>query len=374
MNGGYSVRDTTQLQDQLWLNAGGGNFTAAPLPAEGQNGSCVKALDVDRDGDLDLFVGGHVRPGKFPYADESFLLVNDGRAQFRRVSLGKIGLVSDAMAMDVDKDGWPDLVLAGEWMPITVLHNQRGQFPTEKQQTYPNLTGWWNRLEKADLDGDGDDDLIVGNMGLNTQIRTTEAEPATLTYGDFDQNGTIDCIMSYYMAGKSYPAHTRDEVGEQMPMLRKTFTTYAAYADATLEQMLSPAMLSEAKTKTINELKTLVLENKDGEFIPHELPEPAQYSPVYGILAQDFDRDGKADLLLMGNNSGLRMRIGKTDANVGVVLRNQGNWQFEYVPPTKSGLLIKGDVRDVKQVGTHMLAGVCNGKLRAFTLTKDTNQ
>ncbi len=374
VNGGYSVRDTTQLQDQLWLNAGGGNFTAAPLPAEGKNGSCVKSLDIDRDGDLDLFIGGHVKPGKFPYADESVLLINNGRAQFRSVSLGKIGLVSDAVVMDMNNDGWPDLVLAGEWMPITVLHNQRGQFPVEKQQTYPTLTGWWNRLDKADLDGDGDDDLIVGNMGLNTQFRATSTEPATLTYGDFDQNGTIDAVMSYFMHGTSYPAHTRDEVSEQLPMLRKTFTTYAAYANATITQMLSPAMLSEARTKTINELRTLVLENKNGELIPHELPEPAQYSPVYGILPADFDRDGTTDLLLMGNNSSLRLRIGKADANRGVVLRNRGNWQFEYVSPTQSGLLINGDVRDVKQVGSRILVGICNGKLQALSLTTNTNQ
>ena len=372
VNGSYGVRDTTQLQDQLWLNAGNGQFVAAPLPADGQNGSCVTTLDIDRDGDLDIFVGGHVRPGKFPYADESFLLINDGRAGFRRVSLGKIGLVSDAVAMDVDKNGWPDLVLAGEWMPITVLHNQRGQFPATAQQTYPNLTGWWNRLEKADLDGDGDDDLVVGNMGLNTPVRATETEPATLTYGDFDQNGTIDCLMSYFMQGKSYPAHTRDEVGEQIPMLRKTFTTYAAYADATIDQFFSPAVLGQAQTKTINELRTLVLENDNGKFIPHELSEPAQYSPVYGILATDIDRDNRPDLLLMGNNSSFRLRIGKADANYGVVLHNRGNWQFEYVPPTQSGLLVKGDVRDVKRVGSQILVGICQNKLRAFSLAKPT--
>ncbi|MBC8151389.1 MAG: VCBS repeat-containing protein, partial [Bacteroidetes bacterium] len=366
VNGGYAVRDTINLQDQLWLNDGKGGFVSAPLPPEGMNGSCVKTLDADRDGDLDLFVGGHVRPSRFPFADESFLLINDGKANFRRVSLGKIGIVSDAAVMDLNKDGWPDVVVAGEWMPVTVFFNQRGTFPAEKRQPYPNLAGWWNRIEKADLDGDGDEDLIVGNLGLNTQIRASATEPATLAYDDFDRNGTIDCFMSYYIQGKAYPAHTRDEVGEQMPSLRKLFPSYATYADATIDQFFDPSVLKQAQQKDITELRTLVLENKDGQLVPHELPQAAQYAPVYSILADDFDRDGAKDLLLMGNNSGFRLRIGKADANYGVMLRNRGNWQFEYLPPARSGLLVKGDVRDVKRVGTMLVMGVCNGKLRTF--------
>lgn len=366
VNGGYAVRDTTELQDELWLNDGKGQFIPTPLTPEGLNGSCVKPLDIDRDGDLDLFVGGHVRPSRFPFADESFLLINDGKAGFTHVTLGKIGIVSDAAVMDLNKDGWPDLVVAGEWMSITVFFNQKGTFPVEKRQPYPNLAGWWNRIEKADLDGDGDEDLIVGNMGLNSQLRATITEPATLAYDDFDRNGTIDCFMSYYIQGKSYPAHTRDEVGEQMPSLRKRFTTYAAYADATIDQFFDPTVLKQAQQKDINELRTLVLENKDGQLIPHELPQPAQYAPVYGILAEDFDHNGRKDLLLMGNNSGFRLRIGKVDANYGVMLRNRGNWHFQYVPPSQSGLLVKGDVRDIKRVGTTLIMGVCNGKLRTF--------
>ena len=232
------------------------------------------------------------------------------------------------------------------------------------------MAGWWNRIEKADLDGDGDEDLIVGNLGLNTQIRATTTEPATLAYDDFDHNGTIDCFMSYYIQGKSYPAHTRDEVGEQMPSLRKLFTTYAAYADATVDQFFDQSVLKQAQHKDINELRTLVLENKDGQFIPHELPQPAQYAPVYSILAEDFDHNGTKDLLLMGNNSGFRLRIGKVDANYGVMLRNLGNWNFQYVPASQSGLLVKGDVRDVKRVGATIMIGVCNSKLRTFEETR----
>jgi len=375
VNGGYGVRDTVDLQDQLWLNDGAGKFMAATLPAEGSNGSCVKAIDVDRDGDIDLFVGGHVRPGKYPYADQSFLLINDGKARFRRVSLGKLGIVSDAAVLDINKDNWPDLVVVGEWMPVTVLVNDRGRFPAEKQQVYNKLSGWWNRISQADLDGDGDDDLIVGNLGQNTQIRASEAEPATLVYDDFDQNGTIDCFMNYYIQGKSYPAHTRDDIGEQMPTLRKTFTNYQLYANATIDQFADAGTLERANHRTINELRTLVLENRVGEtgtseLILHELPQPAQYAPVYAILPQDFNRDSRPDLLLMGNNSMFRLRIGKVDANQGVMLLNRGNWQFDYVPSAQSGLSVKGDVRDIKRVGSYILVGQNNNKLLTFSTNR----
>ena len=365
VNGAYNLRDLGQLQDQLWLN-NNGQLQPALLPGDKINGSCVVALDVDNDGDMDLFVGGHVRPNRFPLTEESLLLINDGKAHFTQKSLGMLGLVTDATTTDLDKDGWPDLIIVGEWMPVTVLTNNRGQLKTENLSNLKTLNGWWNRIEKADLDGDGDDDLIVGNLGQNTQFRATEAEPATMVYEDFDQNGTVDCFMSYFIQGKSYPAYTRDEVGDQVTSLRRAFTTYAAYSTATIDQFFDQSVLQQAKKKTINEIRTLVLENKNGELVPHPLPQMAQVAPVYSILAEDFDHDGKKDLLLLGNNSYFRLRLGKVDANHGVLLRNKGAFQFEAVFPNKTGLFITGDVRDAKRVGNFLLVGQCNGPLRAF--------
>ncbi len=366
VNGGYAVREPEKRQDQLWLNAGRGQFRAQPLPPETENGTCVKAADFDRDGDLDLFVGAHCQPFRFPAPAESFLLINDGQAHFTRQSLGQLGLVTDAAVLDTDRDGWPDLVLVGEWMPVTILRNDRGHFTRNSPFTIQNSNGWWNRIEKADLDGDGDDDLVLGNLGLNTQLRATPAEPATLVSADFDQNGTLDFFMSSFLGGKAYPAYSRDEMAEQVPALRKRFTTYNAFSKATLEDAFDPEALRSAKRRTLTELRTLVLENQAGTFVPRPLPAAAQVAPVYAILPADFDGDGRSDLLLLGNNSHLRLRLGKVDANAGLVLRNRGGWRFEALPPTESGLWLKGDVRDAKQVGDRVLVGVNDGRVLGF--------
>ena len=366
VNGAYAPANLqTDLADQLWLNQNG-TLTPAPLPPDQTNGSCVKALDVDRDGDLDLFVGGHTRPNRYPLAEESSLLLNDGHAHFTRQSLGTLGLVTDATVTDLNRDGWPDLLVVGEWMPVTVLTNQKGRLTPATDSPLKTMTGWWNRIEKADLDGDGDDDLVLANMGQNTQFRANAAEPATMVYEDFDQNGVLDCFMTYYIQGKAYPAHTRDEVSEQVTSLRRTFQTYAAYSTATLDQFFDPSVLERAQKATITTTRTLVLENRNGELIPHNLPQTAQQAPVFAILAEDVDRDGKPDLVLLGNNSHLRLRLGKVDANHGLVLRNRGNFVFETMPPTKTGLFLTGDVRDVKRAGSFVLVGQCDGPLRAY--------
>ncbi|WP_266368785.1 VCBS repeat-containing protein [Tellurirhabdus rosea] len=374
VNGGYEVRDPAALQDQLFLNDGAGNFRPQALPVEADNGSCVTAFDADRDGDTDLFIGAHCKPFSYPAVHESFLLRNNGRGQFSRASLGKIGLVTDAAAVDTDRDGYPELLLAGEWMPITVLKNNRGTFATPDPQNLTPLnpgqplTGWWNRLAAADLDQDGDLDLVAGNLGTNTQLRASAEEPASMVYGDFDQNGTVDFFMSHFVQGKAYPAYSRDEMAEQLTSLRKRFTSYAAFADATVNDCLPEETLNHAFQKSVTELRTLVLENQNGTFVPHELPVEAQYGPVYGILIADFDRNGTKDLLLTGNNSRMRLRIGKVDANFGVVLANRGAWKFEFSAPDRTGLFLRGDVRDVRKAGDFVLVGINDKPLRTFKL------
>jgi enediyne biosynthesis protein E4 len=354
VNGGYEVRDAVTRQDQLWLNKPGG-WQPQPLPTETANGSCVEPLDFDHDGDLDLFVGGSVLPLRYPAADESFLLRNDGKGRFTAVSLGQLGMVTDAVSTDLNRDGWADLVLVGEWMPVTIWLNQRSvaqPFNPARAQPVPDSEGWWNRLAKADLDGDGDDDLIAGNLGENSPVRASVKNPATLVYDDFDQNGTLDFFMNYQVGDKVFPAYGRDEICEQVPTLRRRFTNYRTYA----------------KHKTITKLSSMIFENQDGKLIPHPLPQGAQIAPVHAILPTDINHDGRIDLLLMGNNSQMRLRIGKLDANHGVVAVNKGNWLFDVQPAHRTGLWLKGDVRDLVRVKDTMLIGINNGPLVSYKL------
>jgi hypothetical protein len=371
VNGNYANAQFTEQNDELWLNDGKGNFKKAPLLEDQTNSLCVKSLDFDRDGDIDLFVGGHIKPNHFPFSEESFLLKNDGKAHFSKISLGDLGLVTDATVTDLDGDKFEEIIVVGEWMSPIVLKNTKGEFNQSLNHSFTHCAGWYNTIAKADIDGDGDEDFILGNLGTNTQIRATENEPASLVYDDFDQNGTTDFFMNYYIQGKSYPAYSRDEVAEQMPILKKKFPDYKTFSEATMEQFFDGNVLEKAKKKEITTLKTLILENKKGELIAHELPIQAQNAPVYAILAEDFNHDGKKDLLLMGNNSKLRLRIGKVDANTGVMLLNKGNFNFESLSAQQSGVYVRGDVRSVKRVGKNILVGVCEGGIRSYLMNSD---
>ena len=367
-NGNYANAQFTEQNDELWLNDGKGNFKQATLPEDQINSLCVKMLDFDHDGDMDLFVGGHIKPNNFPFSEDSFLYQNDGKAHFSKIPLGDLGLVTDAIIMDMDGDKYPEIIVVGEWMAPIILKNTKGKLTQSIIQSTITLKGWYNTIEKSDLDNDGDEDLILGNLGTNTQIKASEVEPASLVYDDFDQNGTTDFFMNYYIQGKSYPCYSRDEVAEQMPILKKKFPNYSTFSEATMDNFFDGKVLEKANKKEITNLKTLILENKKGAFIPHELPIQVQNSPVYAILVEDFNHDGKKDLLLMGNNSKFRLRIGKVDANTGLMLLNKGNFNFESLSLQQSGVYVRGDVRSVKRVGNKILMGVCEGKVQEFIM------
>jgi hypothetical protein len=349
-------------QDRVFQNDGHGHFkeVSGALPPETVSGSCVRAADIDHDGLPDLFVGGGVLPGLFPQAPESFLLKNvsqKGTIHFTKMQTDSAfafqGMVSDALWLDLNKDGWKDLVVVGAFMPITIYENHGGHLENATRAYGLDSTrGWWCRLAAGDPDHDGDTDLVVGNMGLNTQYKASAGEPLTITYADFDQDGTLDPILCYYNGGKSYPAATRDELFDQMPSLQKKFARYKDYADAQLVDMFSPAQLAGAKTVSLTMMQSVYLRNDGNKhFTVVPLPMCAQVSAVNGIVIRDLDGDGKEDLLLAGNLFPLRVQQGPLDAGIGLFLKGDGAGGFTPVPYTRDGLWMSGDIRNMIGLG-----------------------
>jgi hypothetical protein len=350
---------STDYQDVIFANDGKGNFSLVPnaLPDLASNGSCVVASDYDKDGDLDLFVGGRSMPGRYPEADFSYLLKNqsaNGQIKFayaseqKELALRQPGLVNSAAWIDLNKDGWIDLVVAGEFMPITVFENHKGQLQdAAAQYGLDNSHGMWQKIVLDDIDNDGDIDIIAGNLGLNTQLRASQNQPMTLTYGDFDQNGVIEPVISYFIQGKSYPLATLDEFSYQMPSIKKKFLKYKDYSQATLNEILSDEQRKNSKELKVQELNTTLFVNNQGKFTANSLPITAQNSWVSGIVVQDFNKDGKKDLLLAGNFYPWKIQLGKNDASKGIILLGKGNGSFSTLSYAQTKLLLDGDVRGV---------------------------
>lgn len=341
------------LTDRLFLNDGRGNFTKSPLLSLATSKSCAEPMDFNNDGHVDVFLGGRVIPGRYPETPKSYLLQNDGHGNFIDVTekvipgISKAGMITDAAWVDLNKDGKKDLITCGEWMSLRIFITDGSVFNEHTSDFFSNsFSGFWNTLVAEDIDGDGDVDLIAGNLGTNSQLKASEAEPAELYYGDFDSNGSIDPFLCYYIQGKSFPYVSRDELLDQMYGMRKKFTDYKSYADASLSSILDATQLSQAKKLTATTLETSLFENVNGKFIRRTLPIQAQYSPTYSIQATDINKDGKKDLLLFGNNSYSRLKIGKIDANYGIALVQKGPMQFEYLTQPISGLSAQGDVKD----------------------------
>jgi enediyne biosynthesis protein E4 len=356
-----------ELQDRLYLNDGKGNFgkEANALPVEVFNGSCVVPADIDNDGDLDLFVGTGGIPGRYPLSAGNIILRNDldrpgGQVHFTDITsimtgdaLFKAGMVSDAVWTDLDKDGWQDLVLAGAWMPITTFHNDKGKklLNISDDLALGKTNGWWCKIVPADVDKDGDVDFIVGNMGTNMQFRTSGEQPLITYVGDFNDDGKLDPIMTWYIQSQSYPFNSRDELVEQMPVLNKKFIRYADYGKATISTVLSENDISKAQKFFIYQTQSSLLINENGRFRLKPLPLGAQFSVVNSILYKDYDDDGKEDILLAGNFYPFRVQQGRCDASLGLLLKGDGKGNFSEVPRALSGLFLSGDVRDMTELG-----------------------
>ena len=381
-------------QDRLYLNDGKGNFTKATkaLPTEGFNGSCVTALDYDDDGDLDLFIGGHVLPGKFPQADNSMLLQNN-KGIFTNVTndvakeLNKPGVINCAVWDDVDGDGKKELTLAGEWMPPTIYKMQNGAFKKQQQTvsfistttqkdtviSLDECSGWWYCLKTNDMDNDGDMDIVLGNRGTNSSIKGNYYNPCTVYAKDFDGNGSYDAVLGYYNQGNCYPLFSRDQLIDQMPMMRKKFIRYKDYSGTTLNNLFTDEQKKGMDIYKTNFFQSGVLLNDgNGAFRFVAFTEQAQLSNINDFVIDDFDKDGIKDILACGNSNDAAVMVGNIDASSILLLKGNGKGKFTAVPHTTDGLKVRGESRKMIYLKENNLLVVLKNSAAAqvFSVTK----
>jgi len=386
--GNEFLKGDPKLTDQLYLNDGKGNFgLSTGLPALLENGSCVAAADFDRDGDQDLFVGTRMISSQYGLTPRSYLLQNDGKGHFKDVTAqqmpnNSLGMVTDARFEDLNKDGYPELIAVGDWMPITILQNQKGTFPTALNQAIPQSNGWWNRLETTDIDKDGDIDFIVGNLGRNTKLQCSEKQPVTLYINDFDKSGTVEqIIVCHNPDGKPYPMVLKSDLQKVLPVIKKRFVKHADYAGQPFEEIFTSEQMQGAQTKSVNQPNSsLLLNDGKGNFELIPLPLEAQLSPIFGIVATDFDHDGKLDILLTGNFFDVLPEIGRYDGNTGLILKGlgkdtNGKPQFVALKPSQTGFSVKGQVRNMKKAKsingkTLLLLAKNKDRVQVFDLLK----
>ena len=363
-SGGYEFSNNSfELIDRLYLNLGNGNFEKSPQMFPSRKPSSTSVVinaDFDGDGDQDLFFGGRLIPSAYGTPTSSYLLENNELGQFSDVTQEKaqgllnIGMVTDALWLDFDKDNDQDLIVVGEWMPIKVFRNDDGKFIEVTDQVgLKETNGFWNTIEKMDLDGDGYEDLIVGNIGDNTFFKGTKDKPIKMYVNDFDSNGSIEQIITSYNGEESYPIVLKKEITSQMPYLLKKYLKYSDYKEQTIDEIFTNGELDKALVYEVFQNKSVVLWNDQGHFSAKELPFKAQLAPIYAIYSKDID--GHTELVLGGNQHNAKPQTGIYSSSYGTVLKYIGNREFEVLDFKTSGIHIKGQIRDIKEI-------IINGK------------
>ncbi|WP_082491368.1 VCBS repeat-containing protein [Pedobacter sp. Leaf194] len=363
VSGGNEYDDgAPEYQDRLYFNDGKGNFSKAKgaLPKMLSSKQAISTGDFDNDGKIDVFVGGMSKPGSFPLCSKSFLLKNEtanGIVKFTDITkelapeLEYPGMVVTALWQDLNKDGYPELLIGGDWMPLMIFKNSKGSLKQDEDAGLKNTEGMWSKISAMDVNGDGKMDFVVGNCGINNQYKTTQEQPMTIFADDFNKDGVLDPIMCYYIQGKNYPMASRDELLDQMVQFKKKFLNYRSYAEVSIDQLFTPEQIDKSQKFYCKQLQSLILINDgNGKFSVKPLSVEAQFSRVWGIVIDDFDKDGIKDILLSGNFYPYRVQLGQADASLGLLLTGDGKGNFKAVSPYESGLYIDGDVRNMLEI------------------------
>jgi hypothetical protein len=366
VGGSYEIPPNHPISnDRYFENNGKGRFTrnTSAIPLDSANGSCVRAADIDGDGDLDLFVGGRVVSGAYPIAPKSYILRND-KGVFTDITftfspqLQRIGMVTDALWSDFDNDGKVDLVVTGEWMPVTFFRNTGTSLVTVTSSGIDDHLGWWNSLTGGDFDNDGDIDYIAGNLGLNTNYKASPEQPVTILAKDLDNNGSFDAMVFCYLKAEDgsmqpFPMATKEDLASQVISTRKKFPTYKSYGLATMDEVWTRKEREDALMLQANDMASAYIQNLgNGKFSIKQLPIDAQRAPVYGMMSEDFDNDGNLDVLMVGNDYGMEPYSGRHDAFTGMCLKGDGKGDFKSISIAESGFLVKGDAKGLARIHT----------------------
>jgi enediyne biosynthesis protein E4 len=360
-SGGYELQPNDPLlQNRLYINRGNGKFArSSALPADMINDNAVAIGDFNDDGVPDIFNGGFCVPGKYPEASGSQMLINDGKGNFTRPAGGLLknfdvnNLVTSAVAADINKDGKTDLVVAGHWMGVELWMNKGNHFEKDTA-AYSSPHGLYNTVVATDIDSDGDIDIVAGNQGLNNQFVTTTDEPMEMFYADFDGNGTVEPVISYYIDHKSWPIYSRDDLVQQIPSFNKKFLFFSDYAKADMNAVFGDK-LKTAKRYYASQMASIIVVNNNNKFTGHALPKEAQWYPIYAVAVTD-----KKDIITGGNQSYSRIKFGAYGTGRGDLFINKGRGEFERLSPVQSGLNIRGDVRNAVVTGSRVLFGINN--------------
>ena len=380
-SGGYANLEATStyLQDRIFINDGKGNFSLSKNKLPNPNGShsCVTQIDLNGDKLPDLFVGARVIPGQYPQVPQSQLLLNQGNGKFLDVSknypeIQSVGMVTDAECKDLNGDRKPELVIVGEFMPLQIFNFDKGKSINVTKTFFDESpAGLWNTLWIEDLNKDGKLEMLVGNQGLNSQYKASVAEPMELYVKDFDSNGSVEPILTTYVKGIKVPFLTRDELLEQISLMRPRFTDYQSFAEAKLSDIFTEDELKDAKIYQATELKTSLFSlNAGGKYESKPLPSLVQSSPIFAFQIADVNADGHLDIVMAGNMNHAKLRIGKMDSNYGLLLLGDGQLNFNLVPQKKSGFWLKGDVRSMLKVEDHWYFGINSLGVESYKMRK----